>query len=143
MARRSIAFVFCLVHLLLTMIILATAVEGWVLSRWGKWQPQFQKLREFPNPKEIIVFEVIQALLFLAMVLVSAMVLRTVSQTFEIRRTYRQAFTTMAYGFSPSVLVRVLDAAPMMNPWVPWVFRSLMLVRCLDFVSRHPARDAA
>ncbi len=124
-ARRNIAFVFA-VHLL-PMVILATAVEGWGLARWGKWQPQFQKLREFSSQKEIITFEVIQALLFLAMVLVSAMVLRTISQTFEIRRTYRQAFTTMAYGFSPLFLVRVLDAAPMMNPWVPWVF-GLMLV---------------
>lgn len=122
-ARRSIAFVFG-THLL-PMIILATAVEGWGLAHWGKWQPKFQKFREFP-PGHIVTFEVIQALLFLAMVLVSALVLRNISQPFESRRTYRQAFTVMAYGFSPLFLVRVLDAAPMMSPWTTWAI-GLML----------------
>ncbi len=124
-ARRSIAFIFA-VHLL-PMIILATAVEGWGLSRWGKWQPQFQKFKEF-TLGNIITFEVIQAVLFLAMVLVSAMVLRIISQTFEIRRTYRQSFTTMAYGFSPLFLMRLLDAAPMMSPWVPWALGLMLMI---------------
>jgi hypothetical protein len=114
-ARRGYAFIS--VTQLLPMLLLATAVEGWGLHHWGKWQPQFQKFKEFTTAN-IVAFEIIQALLFLAMVLVSALVLRIISQTFENgRRSYLQAFTTMVYGFSPLFLVRVLDVAPMMSPW--------------------------
>lgn len=120
-ARRGFAFVF-FGHLL-PMILLATVSEGLGLYYWGKWQPRFQKVKEYGDiPSQIIAFEVLQGVLFLGMVLVSALVLRIISQTFENgRRSYLQAFTAMAYGFSPLFLARVLDAAPMMSPWTPWV----------------------
>lgn len=124
-ARRGFAFIFA-THLL-PMIVLATAVEGWGLANWGKWQPQFKILREFPL-STIVVLEVIQALLFLAMVLVSALILQNISRTFQSRQTYLQAFTTMAYGFSPFFLVRMLDAGPMMNPWVSWAIGIVLTI---------------
>ena len=126
-ARRSFAFVLCL-HLM-PMIILATAVEGWGLHEWGKWQPRFQKFRDFSQtPGTIITFEVIQALLLLLMVLLSALLLLKISQTFHSRRTYLDAFTTMAYGYSPVLLTRLLDAGPMMSPWTSWAIGIMLTV---------------
>ncbi len=61
----------------------------------------------------VINFEVIQSLLLVAMVFVSALLLLKISQTFHSRGNYLQAFTTVAYGFSPMFLFRLLDAGPM------------------------------
>jgi hypothetical protein len=118
-ARRGFSFIF--LTYLLPMILLATVVEGWGMAHYGKWQPRFQKLKDYSElAGTVITFEVIQGLLFLGMVLVSALVLQKVTQTFQNKRSYLQAFTTMAYGFSPLFLARLLDVAPMMSPWTPW-----------------------
>jgi len=55
------------------------------------------------------------------MVLVCALVVMQASQTFDKRRTYRQAFTAMAYGFSPLFFARLFDAGPTINPWATWL----------------------
>jgi hypothetical protein len=116
-ARRGFAFIVA--TYLLPMILLGGGVEGWGLMKWGKWQGQFQRIKEF-TANEIITYEIFQTLLLVAMVYVSALVFLTISQTFQGRHFYRQAFTVMAYGFSPLLLFRLLDAGPMMNPWVTW-----------------------
>ena len=102
-ARARRGFSFILFVYLLPMIVISSAVEGWGLDRWGKWQPKFQQLKTFSN-HGIVTFEAIQAALLLLMVLVSALLLLKMSQTFEHRRNYQQAFTTMAYGYSPLFL---------------------------------------
>jgi hypothetical protein len=120
-AQKRRGLLFILGTYLLPMILITVAVEGWGLEKWGKWQPKYQKVKDFTRLHgTVVTYEVIQAILLLAMVLVSALVLLKISQTFETRRSYRQAFTTMAYGFSPMFLARLLDAAPMMSPWVSW-----------------------
>lgn len=116
-ARRGFGFI--LGTYLLPMILLITVVEGGGLERWGKWQPKFQMVREFSN-STVISYEIVQALLLLGMVFVSALVLLRASQTFHGRHTYLQAFTVMAYGFGPLFWVRILDAAPQVSPWVTW-----------------------
>lgn len=118
LAQRGFAFILGVQ--LLPMIVLATVAEGWGLSRWGKWQSKFQTFREFSN-REIITLEVIQGLLFLAMVLLCALLLLRITQTFQNRNNYLQAFTTMAYSCSPLFLARVLDAGPMVHPATAWV----------------------
>ena len=116
-ARRGFAFILCLY--LLPMILLATATEAWGLDRWGKWQPNFQKFREFSR-HEIMTFEVIQVTLSLLMIFLGALIILKISETFQSRRKYLDAFTTVAYGYSPLFLLRLLDAGPMVSPWVTW-----------------------
>jgi len=113
-ARKSFAYI--LLGCLLPMVVTSSLVEGWGLHRWGKWQPRFQKFKEF-STADIITFETIQIGLFLAMVLLSALILLKISQTFESRRNYLQSFTTMAYGYSPLFLSHLLDVGPRMSPW--------------------------
>jgi hypothetical protein len=121
-ARARRGFAFILGFYLLPIIILTTAAEGWGLAHWGKWQPKFQKLKEARDFSmgNIVTLEVIQAALLLAMVFLSALLLLKISQTFQNQRSYREAFTTMAYGYSPLFLARLLDAGPMVHPATTW-----------------------
>jgi uncharacterized membrane protein YidH (DUF202 family) len=124
-ARHS--FVYLLTAHLLPLILLGSVVEGWGVARWGKWQPTFDRIRKF-SWSEAITFEVIYSLLLVGVVLVCALLLLKVSQTFFGRNNYREAFTTIAYSFSPLLLLRLLDAAPMMSPWVSWMIGILLTV---------------
>ena len=117
LAQRSIVFI--LMTNLLPLLLLVTAVEGWGLQHWGKFQSEYGKIREF-TPREILGFELIQFVMFLMVVFISALLILRVSQTFHQREKYRQAFAVTVYGLSPLLLVHVLDAAPTMNPWVTW-----------------------
>ena len=114
-ARKGFAFILGVY--LLPIIIISSLVEGWGLHRWGKWQPRYQKFRAF-TLRDIITFEIIQTGLLLALVFVSALLLLRLSQTFDNRRSYLCAFTTMAYGYSPLFLLHLLDTGPMMSPWL-------------------------
>ncbi len=124
-ARRGLGFI--LFTYLLPMIVISSAVEGWGLARWGKWQPKFQQFKAFSRD-DIFTFEAIQAALLLLMVLVSALLLLKISQTFEHRRNYRQAFATMAYGYSPLFLAHLLDAGPTVNPMTSAIIGILLTV---------------
>jgi hypothetical protein len=118
--RAQRAFGFILGWYLLPMILLPCAAEGWSLDRWGKWQPGFQRVMNFSR-HDIVVFETIQAALLLVMVLLAAQMLLAISQTFQGgRRRFLDAFTTVAYSYSPLLLARLLDASPSISPWVSW-----------------------
>jgi hypothetical protein len=68
----------------------------------------------------VIHFEIIQAILLLAMVFVSALLLYVAAESFHGRRSYLQVFSTVAYGYSPLFLVNLLNVSPTMNPGVTW-----------------------
>ncbi len=112
---------------LLPMVVLAGAVEGWGLQHWGKMQPRFHLIRDF-SVSAAVTFELIQMVLSVAVVLVSALLLLRISQTFHSRGTYTQAFTAMAYAFSPLFVMRLLDAGQSVNPWVTWGIGIMMSV---------------
>ncbi len=124
-ARRGFAFILCVY--LLPMILLASAVEGWGLHRWGKWQSKFERFKEFSN-SGIVTFEIVQVLLALLMIFVSALLLLKISQTFESRHRYLDAFRTVAYGYSPLFLARLLDAGPTVHPATSWVIGIVLTV---------------
>lgn len=116
-ARRGIFFI--LVTYLLPVLALTSAAEGWGLKHWGKWQPKFQMFKEFTQ-NTVISYEVAQTVLLLVMVFICALMVLKLSKTFHGRHTYLQSFTMVAYGFSPSFLIRFFDAAPQVSPWVTW-----------------------
>ena len=124
-ARRGFAFILGVY--LLPMILLASAVEGWGLHRWGKWQPKFERFKQFSN-SGIITFEIVQVALALLMIFVSALLLLKISQTFESRHRYLEAFKTVAYGYSPLFLAKLLDAGPTVHPATSWVLGIVLTV---------------
>jgi hypothetical protein len=117
-ARKS--FVYITLVQLLPLVLLGSALEAWGLARHGKWQPRFQMFKSF-SPGDIVTFETIQFVLLLAMVFASALLVYKISQTFQDRLNFLQAFTTVAYGYSPLFLFRFLDASATMHPAVTWL----------------------
>jgi hypothetical protein len=117
-ARRGFAYITIIQ--LLPLILLSTALETWGLSQHGKWQPRFQMYNGF-SEQEVLTYGVIQFLLLFAMVFVTAILVFKISQTFQDRLSFLQAFTTVAYGFSPMLLVRFLDYGAMVHPAVTWL----------------------
>lgn len=116
-ARRGFFFI-TVIHLL-PLILLGSALETWGLLRHGKWQPRFQMFKMFPPP-EIYAYEIFQLVLLLAVVFVSALLVFKIAQTFQDRLTFLQAFTVIAYGYSPMFLLRLLDFSATMHPAVAW-----------------------
>jgi hypothetical protein len=117
-ARRGILFITG--TYLLPFLLLVTAVESWGLQRHGKWQPKFQKFREF-QPQEILTYETVQFFLLFAVVFVCALLVFKISQTFHDRQKFLQSFTVVAYAFSPMLLFRLLDASATMHPAITWL----------------------
>jgi Yip1 domain len=118
-AQKKRGLFFILTTYLVPMILLVTAAEGWSIFNYGKWQPRFSIFKHFTLP-EIKAFEVTQAVALLALVFLAALLLHVAGNTFHGRRSYRQAFAVVAYGFSPLLLARLLDVAPQVSPWASW-----------------------
>ena len=116
-ARRGLMFI-TVVHLL-PLIIAGTALEAWGLHRHGKLQ-RFDIYKIFTS-QEIITFEALQFVAFIAVVFVTALLVYKIGQTFHDRLNFLQAFTTVAYGYSPLFLFHFLDASAVMHPLVPWL----------------------
>ena len=117
-ARRGFGYI--LATCVLPMLVLVGLINGWGLHTWGKWQPRFEKTKDFNDLPTVVGFETIDVLLMLAAIFVSALLILRIAQTFHGRHTYLQAFTVAAYGLSPMFLVRLLDAAPAISPWATW-----------------------
>jgi hypothetical protein len=69
--------------------------------------------------------------LLLGSVLLSALLLKWASESFNVQTSYAQCFVVMAFGFSPIVLVRVLDGIPQLNTWVCWAIGAAAAVSVL------------
>ena len=124
-ARKKRGWFFILLTYLVPMILLVTAAEGWSIHEYGKWQPKFDRFKSFIDPvtknyPELKAFESAQAVALLAMVFIAALLLHVAGNTFHGKRAYRASFAVIAYGFSPVLLTRLLDVAPMMNQWASW-----------------------
>jgi hypothetical protein len=127
-AQRSIAFVLGVFFL--PLLALTSLAEGYGLVRWGKLQQNVAYLKRF-TPVEATTFEIGQVILWLIVVLVGAWTVKLLGETFHGRHSFTQAFTTVAYGLSPILLLRLFDAFPGVNPWFPWVVGVLLVIRVL------------
>ena len=116
-AQRSVGFI--LVCFLLPLLTLGCAAEGFSLMRWGRVRAYMTQPTTF-SLGEIIVYEAGLALLMFVGLFAGAEFIKLLGETFHGRHTYRQAFTTAAYGLSPLLALRLLDAFPNPNLWVSW-----------------------
>jgi len=119
-AQAKRGYLYITLTNLLPLILAGTLLEACGIEKYGKWQPRFQMIKVFER-QDIISFEIIQFVLLFAVVFISALLVFKISQTFQDRLTFLQAFTTIAYGFSPLFLVHFLDAIPTVHPAVPWL----------------------
>ncbi len=121
---------FIVLCFLLPLLGITSAVEGYGLVHWGKYHGEVQRLKNY-SITEATLFEVAQILLFLALVFISAKVVKSMCETFHGQHNYRQAFTTVAYGLSPLFLFHLLDAFPGTSPWVSWALGIVLSIAVL------------
>jgi hypothetical protein len=119
-AREGRGFFFITVVQLLPLILAGSAIEAWGLHQHGKWQSRFQYQKTFLT-QDIINLQIVQTVLLFAVVVVSALLVFKIAQTFQDRLTFLQAYTTVAYAFCPMLLVRFLDYGGSVNPLATWL----------------------
>ena len=127
-ARRGTVFV--LTGYLLPLLVLVSAVTGYGLVHWGKWQSDVGRLKNF-TLGEAVVVEVAQFLASLGVVFIGAKLLKSLGETFHGRHTYQQTISTVAYGLSPLFLVRLLDMFPGVPWWVSWAIGIILSIAVL------------
>ncbi len=117
-ARRSIGFILFLY--LLPLLLLTSGVEGYGLHHWGKWQKgEVSNLKKFSVPETVVV-EAAHIVLLLGVAFVGARAAQSFAGTFHRRHTYTHAFTAIAYGMGPMLVLRMADLSPALTPWVTW-----------------------
>ena len=110
---------FLLAFYFLPMVLIASAAEGFGLMEWGRHQADIHRIHKFTG-REMMVYEMARFVLTWLIVVVFAVLIKMFGDTFRERNSYRQAFTLAIYGISPVFLLRLLEAAPGLNSWVPW-----------------------
>ena len=125
---RSLAFI--LLSFLIPIALLNSLVEGYGLVTWGKWQSDVGRTKMFTRG-ESIVFEALQFVLALLIVMIGAKLMKSLGETFHGRHTYTQAFATVTYGLSPLFLCRLLDGLPNVSPWATWAIGILLSIAVL------------
>lgn len=128
LSRRGLGFI--VTFYLLPMMAIVGAVEGYGLVEWGHWQSGINAKKFFTRP-EAVVAETAEMLMMGVAVVVCAHMIKALSETFRGGQTYTQAFKVAIYGMSPLFLMRLLDAAPKMSPWIPWALGAMLCVKVL------------
>lgn len=125
-AKAQRGYAFILGTYVLPFILLVTALEGWGLMKWGRWQPRFERIKIFTDQPVVVHFEIMQAVIFLLVILISALLLRLSCEQFHGRRTFLQAFTVMTYAFGPTLLLHLLNLYPTVHPATSWIIGTVL-----------------
>ena len=105
---------------LFPMMLLVAVVDGFGLVEWGEPQAGLFHRIHKSTVGEAVIFEAAHSLLTLLAIVVCAISIKNLGETFHGRYTYKQTFTLVIYGLSPMFLLRLLDAAPAIIPWATW-----------------------
>jgi hypothetical protein len=117
LAQRTCIFILGLY--LLPLLVLTSVCEGYGLVHYA--HPGVFVSRPAFTPAKAGIYEGAQLLLTLAVVFISAKVIKSMGDTFHGRHTFRQSFTAVAYGLGPMLCLRLLDTFPtIFSPWVGW-----------------------
>lgn len=104
---------------LLPLWIIGGVFEGYGLVHWGKPHGVVSLMKPLPNSAALI-FEIIQLLLFIVVVVLGAKIIKGLGETFHGRNTFNQAFTVTAFGLSPVFTLHILDMFPGVSGWLYW-----------------------
>lgn len=127
-AQRSVGSI--LVIFLLPLLVLTSVVDGYGLTRWGERQEDGVYIKVFAVP-QAVAYEIGQGLLTLGAVFLGAKLVKALGETFHGRHTFTQSFAVVAYGLSPMISLRILDAHSAVNPWVTWIIGALLVMGVL------------
>jgi hypothetical protein len=129
--QRGALYVLCVV--LLPLLAVTSAAEGYGLAKWGRigrivgeraYHIQF-------TPREVVVFEAVQAGCSLVIILGGAKALKALCETFGGRHFFTPAFAALAYGLSPLFFLRILDIVPSLSVWIGWAIGIMLSLSAL------------
>jgi hypothetical protein len=103
----------------LPFMLLTCLVEGYGLVQWGKPRGRVPHDIQF-SVRHAVIFEVAMAFILVGILFILTVLIKSLSETFHGRNSFGQAFTVAAYGLSPMLLFRMLDAFPQVSPWLTW-----------------------
>jgi len=109
-----------LVLYLLPIMLMVAVVNGFGLVKWGEPQAGLFYRIHKATVGEAMIFEAAHSLLTLLAIVVCAVLIKILGETFHGRYTYKQTFTLVIYGLSPMFLLRLLDTVPAIIPWATW-----------------------
>jgi hypothetical protein len=113
LARRKFSYIFlCYLTPLILVSVVGEILGVYYLGRRGYNGSTISLPLE-----RIAAYGAAQLAASFLLVLIGAKLVQSVSQGFQGGNSYLKCFTVVAYTVSPLFLVRLLDAAPMMNPW--------------------------
>jgi hypothetical protein len=123
---------FMLFSYLMPMLLIVSAVEGFGLVEWGRWQSGIGQIKHFLLV-EALIYEMGQLLLTYVVVAVCAHLVKSLGDTFHVRNNYQQAFTLVIYSLGPLFLFRLFDAIPAVNPWITWTLGMMLSIKALYY----------
>lgn len=115
---------------LLPLLLLGCVAEAYGMTHWGKAAGDFGG-RQVYGLDIALRLQAWHALSGLFLVLVCAVVLRAITDTFKRRQSFAQALVVSVYGLGPILIARMADAAPAINPWLSWGIGALLAVALL------------
>jgi hypothetical protein len=118
------------VHVL-PLLLITSVAEGYGLMTWGKQHKNEASLVKTYELGEVIAIELVQSVALLGMIFLGAFAAKSFAATFHNRSKFREAFTAVAYGASPLLLMRLGDLFPTLNVWVPWSIGIVLMVSVL------------
>lgn len=127
--RKGRSITFIVLFYLFPLMVLTSAAEAYGLHR-GKLQGEIAHLKQY-TINETIVFEAGQLIVTLLVVVIGAYLVKSLGETFHSRHTYGEAFTVVAYGLGPMLLLRTLNAFQGVSPWVSWGIGILLSISAL------------
>ncbi|HEU5071598.1 MAG TPA: YIP1 family protein [Verrucomicrobiae bacterium] len=125
---RSVVRIF-LIHLL-PLLLLGCVAEGAGMVHWGKSVGEFGALKVYPLA-DAVRYEACQFGLLLLIVLIGAVAVKNLGNTFHVRERYLPALTVCVFGLGPIFLLRVLDAFPTINPWISYAIGAVLMAMVL------------
>jgi hypothetical protein len=112
------------------MLAIGLGLERAALIRWGDRMGEFGHVTHI-SPELATKYSAAQCLLILFGIFVISIVVQLVAQSFQMRVTYKQCFTLVAYGYTGIILSRVIDALPFLPTWVCWALGTLLSLSLL------------
>lgn len=133
-ANRSIPYVLFL-HLL-PLILLTSAIEGYGLVRVNKTATESAIKGKTFELAEVIAIEAVQSVVLIGLTFLAAYTAKTYAATFHKRANYRLAFTAIAFGLAPMLMLRLGDyfcVQLMKSPmaWLPWIIGIVLTIAVL------------
>ena len=130
----------------LPFLLMSGAIEAIGMMQWGVERSGLgDKVGKAPLAL-VLRYEAIRVLLILLIVYGGAWVLIHMGASFHRRHTYLECFTTLAYSFTPFLLLRMLDGVPAINTWVCYgigIFLTISLFyRSIPFILRPDPSNA-